>query len=252
MTNPNSSGTHAGKAETASVGVGGNRPARRSRKTAVRTTSVRASDRQPVAIDASSNELRALMTEQCRRPEGGFATYYFGSYEQFMSIGLPERVLACGKSTHSFRLAPGGHATSSNQEVDAFLRRRGDDGRLELEIHWSDSGPRQCGHPAITEIARMALCGMGYWTQSAEWNSPEVPTAKLIESELTSYDLSPDRHFNWTPQSKSRLLHLRNWLWEEIMRCELVEVNPQSPDDRGAKQQASHVIERARKAARHG
>lgn len=185
--------------------------------------STRASERVALAIDCSKPALRNLMTEQCRIPSG-FATFYEGTRAQFVDAGFPERGLPSPKGRRTkLRLAPGGSCYQS--EADAWLTPEGDN--VELEIHWTHDGPGGCAHPALTEIARMALIGFSYWTRSPEWQSNEVPTEKLLEHE-TDYDLSPDRRFEYTPGFAQELVTFALGLRGKITRGEIMAIRPKT------------------------
>lgn len=179
----------------------------------------RASDRAALPIDCAKHALRDLMTEQCRIP-GGFATYYEGTRAQFIEAGFPERTLPGpnGRRT-KLRLSPG--LSSYQAEADAWLTPA--DHGLELEIHWSAHGPGGCAHPALTEIARMAMISVAFWSRSSEMMCREVPTERLLERE-TDYRLSPSRRFEYTPAFASELLDFSLSIKDKITRGELTAI----------------------------
>lgn len=184
----------------------------------------RASARLPIALECSRRALRDLMTEQCRRP-GGFATYYSGTAAQFAAAGLPERVLTVARRT-KLRVAPGGDAY--DREVDAWLTPGAP--RMELEIHWSDRGPGGCCHPALGESARLTLMTAGSWFEPEDWKSREAPIGRLLQAAadgVGDYRLSPDRRFQYTPEFKRTLMNMKNWLYEEIRRGEILPLDVQ-------------------------
>mgnify|MGYP003393966641 CR=1 FL=1 len=181
----------------------------------------RASERVALAIDCSKSALRNLMTEQCRTPSG-FATFYEDTRAQFVDAGFTERSLPSPKGRRTkFRLAPGGSCYQS--EADAWLTPDGD--HIELEIHWIHSGPGGCAHPALTEIARMALIGFSYWTHSAEWQSNEVPTEKLLKHE-TDYHLDAGQRFEYTPAFARELTTFGLSFKGAITRGEIMAIRP--------------------------
>jgi hypothetical protein len=185
---------------------------RRSNMTKPRGWASRASERLPLPIDCSKNELRNLMTEQCRI-RGGFATYYAGSREDFIAAGLPERSLPAPKSRRTkLRIALGWHCCQA--EADAWLTPNG--ATLELEIHWDPSGPGGCGHPALVEMARMMIIDLAYWT-GPQYPSLEVPVDRLLNSKgEVDYTMPAHKRLQYTAAFRDRLRQLHDTLFHTI------------------------------------
>lgn len=223
---------------------------RQSSTTAKRTA--RASQRQAhaVTVNAASDSLRALMTEQCRR-EGGFATFYRGTLRQFEEAGFDASLIACASSDRWFRLRPGGQVSPLDQEVDACFRRCG--GEFELEVHWSSHGPLGAAHPVLDGIATRVALSISYWTKSDDFLSDLAPTEKLVKSAgegFGPYPLPPEQRFRYTPTTRSWITGLAHSVASEIRRGEVFEdhATTEAAGDPTSVRQAALAIERARRA----
>ncbi|NUZ06752.1 hypothetical protein [Piscinibacter koreensis] len=216
----------------------------------------RASANQPLEIDCAALALRKLMTEQCRMPDG-IATYYSGTRAQFMAAGFPERSLPTPKGRRTkLRLAPGGSAYQP--QADAWISPD-EDGNIELEIHWSGN-LGNCGHLALTEIARTASRAVAGWALPRGWNSKEVPTDRLFDYPeiVKNYGLPRDRRFKYTPEFLRQLHNLAHTVFLTICAGEVlpIEAAPAVPmevpeaDTLGAERLARALIASAK--GQHG
>lgn len=199
------------------------RGARKPQSAPAKAQGQRASQVQPISIDASAATLRNLMTEQCKIPTG-FATFYEGTASQFGAAGFPVEAIPSDDVDRPLQIDPGGHAYES--QVEAWFRRKG--AVVELEIHWGMDGPGGCGHPALTEIARMTLVDLSFWTESYGLNSiGEVPTDRLLAcGRATDYSLSPDKRFRFTPDFYRALQNMKSMAYTMIRRGEVIPIEP--------------------------
>lgn len=192
------------------------------------------------------------MTEQCRIPTG-FATYYFGTHQQFLNAGFPESALPkpTGKRT---KLTIGlGVSCCYQSEADAWFTPS--NGNLELEIHWNSSGPGGCGHPALVEAARMMICALSFWTEPREWKSDEFPVEHLLEIERSDYKMAPELRWKMTPAFRRELTLLHDTIYHTIRRGEMLPlaakpaavVHEDAGDGLAAERLARSLIETAKR-----
>lgn len=194
---------------------------------------VRASERNGITIDAKSNSLRDLMTEQSKNA-WGYSTFYICTAPQLVEAGLPAKMLPVGDRKKKF-IANG---------RDASIRRVGD--LFELELTWDSRGPQyhDAHHPALGELARMFHIDSHYWLKhedhldymfSDDERKNEVPVNKLInDRRATDYRLPPSKRFKFSKDLSNEFFSYLSHIYHEIRGAEIMPLS-NSYDDKDGK-----------------
>jgi hypothetical protein len=128
------------------------------------------------------------MIEQSRTEEGGYITVYAGVRGEFLAADVPPHLIP----------AEGSVEFEIRRRLDAQLLRATMSlisvGRWELEIDWGDEVPREDGHPAICELARMISIDLGYWYSGPVLSAPDLeqPIKELLADER-AVDFRPSK-----------------------------------------------------------
>jgi hypothetical protein len=191
----------------------------------------RASEKAGIRLDVKAAALRDLMTEQSRQL-WGWSTFYSGTRAELVRAGIPDHLFTRGKRRLMFRA----------NDQDAYIQFKR--GGYELELQWDPNGPwyKSAAHPALSELARMVLCGISWWMEGDEsadgWKrNDEVAVQKLIDCEAAvDYRLPPSKRFKFAPGYKDQISNLSMKLHHliqnaEIMPIEMPEASKAVPSD---------------------
>jgi len=172
-------------------------PKNRKHSTCAPSRPRRASQRitSTISIDLHERSLRDLMIEQCKDGDD-FITVYRGSHAQLLKAGVPQAAFPAGADTVAqFKFHSAGACSTGSQEIMSASMRSTDAG-FELEVEWGTIMPYSCAHPAISELARMLLIDLHYWTDDINTigGPPNLayPIEAVIDSErATDYKPRP-------------------------------------------------------------
>jgi hypothetical protein len=161
-----------------------------------------ASQRLVVEIDASSDALIDLMTEQCA--EGGYITAYAGSQQELRQAGVPVEAFPETDEKRVFQVSTINVCCTGRREMlKGSMTKRG--AVYELEIDWGFIRPYlQGSHPALQELARMLLKDILAWTDGESMEAPLIRLA--ADRRATGFKPNLDqKSYRLTPEFHKRL-----------------------------------------------
>lgn len=194
------------------------------------------------------------MTEQSRvgRGDVGWATFYLGTGPELVAAGIPAYVLPRDNKRHKLRI----------NARETIIQKKGD--RFELMLTWDYNGPwyYSATHPALSELARMILIAVSYWTETGERDkhylpTDEVPTKKLLEYQsAVDYRLPAHKRFRFGLGVQGRINALVDQIRSELFHAEIMPLGnwtspPEEFDDNvvdiaKAKQTIDRISKRAK------
>src|SRR6185437_358489 len=120
---------------------------------------------QSICINLTNDALRALLIEQSRDGDD-YITVYRGSRTEFNAAGVPEAAFSPAGKGRKFQIKP----TWPRDTILEGATNPIDEG-FELEVGWGRIAPSPCGcgHPAITELARIMMIEVSDWAGSRPW-----------------------------------------------------------------------------------
>jgi hypothetical protein len=167
-------------------------------------------------------KLRPLMIEQSRTEVGGYIiTVYAGVRGEFLSAGVPSEFLPAAGSVE-FEIRPLGHQYGHNENLLRTVMTALGVDRYELEINWGEVVPRDSGHPAICELARMMLKDLGYWYEDFSLSSPDLeqPIRELL-ADKRAEDFRPSKdapRLQISADFRTRLSEIAWHAYEQVHR----------------------------------